>query len=370
MAATAARRRRLQHAEARSALQEDVDHDQIAAVLRVGQPRQRAHLVLGGADDVDRRHLLERGDQVLADDRTVLDDERFQLGHRTARCAMPHVTGGWPSCRVGEGCASAELAEGLAATADGCKGWARFSNTEAPSVGQGAGANKPRSAHRPVGDFLRAVGVCIALVVLCAVARRSAAPPSRRRWSSARSGSPSRTSSARSWPRRWPAPAGRPMHKPGLGNTGILEQALAERRGRPLPGVHRNDRSRAAQARRQSLARRAEPLARAARAEGRDPVRLQQHLCAGDDPRRRPTRSASRRISDLFKPAAAALDARPLARVPAARRRLAGAAQGAYGARAGEPIGLDHGLAYDAVAAGRVDVIDVYSTDAKLGRSA
>ena len=40
----------------------------------------------------------------------------------------------------------------------------------------------------------------------------------------------------------------------------------------------------------------------------------------------------------------------------------------AYGARAGEPIGLDHGLAYDAVAAGRVDVIDVYSTDAKLGR--
>jgi osmoprotectant transport system permease protein len=32
------------------------------------------------------------------------------------------------------------------------------------------------------------------------------------------------------------------------------------------------------------------------------------------------------------------------------------------------PIGLDHGLAYDAVGAGRVDVIDVYSTDAKLGR--
>ncbi|MDQ6628167.1 MAG: ABC transporter permease subunit [Pseudomonadota bacterium] len=32
------------------------------------------------------------------------------------------------------------------------------------------------------------------------------------------------------------------------------------------------------------------------------------------------------------------------------------------------PIGLDHGLAYDAVGAGRVDVIDVYSTDARLGR--
>jgi osmoprotectant transport system permease protein len=30
--------------------------------------------------------------------------------------------------------------------------------------------------------------------------------------------------------------------------------------------------------------------------------------------------------------------------------------------------GLDHGLAYDAVAGGRIDVIDVYSTDAKIGR--
>ncbi|HZW75165.1 MAG TPA: glycine betaine ABC transporter substrate-binding protein, partial [Caldimonas sp.] len=40
----------------------------------------------------------------------------------------------------------------------------------------------------------------------------------------------------------------------------------------------------------------------------------------------------------------------------------------AYGGAGGTPIGLDHGLAYDAVVAGRVDVIDVYSTDAKLGR--
>ncbi len=43
------------------------------------------------------------------------------------------------------------------------------------------------------------------------------------------------------------------------------------------------------------------------------------------------------------------------------------ALQRAYAATA-TPIGLDHGLAYDAVASGRVDVIDVYSTDAKLGR--
>jgi len=32
------------------------------------------------------------------------------------------------------------------------------------------------------------------------------------------------------------------------------------------------------------------------------------------------------------------------------------------------PAGLDHGLAYEAVAAGRTDVIDVYSTDAKIER--
>ncbi len=32
------------------------------------------------------------------------------------------------------------------------------------------------------------------------------------------------------------------------------------------------------------------------------------------------------------------------------------------------PRGLDHGLAYEAVAAGQVDVIDAYSTDAKIGR--
>lgn len=33
-----------------------------------------------------------------------------------------------------------------------------------------------------------------------------------------------------------------------------------------------------------------------------------------------------------------------------------------------DPRGLDHGLAYEALAAGQVDVIDIYSTDAKIGR--
>jgi osmoprotectant transport system permease protein len=40
----------------------------------------------------------------------------------------------------------------------------------------------------------------------------------------------------------------------------------------------------------------------------------------------------------------------------------------AYGLPFGTPTGVDHGLAYDAVAAGRIDVKDVYSTDAKIER--
>lgn len=40
----------------------------------------------------------------------------------------------------------------------------------------------------------------------------------------------------------------------------------------------------------------------------------------------------------------------------------------AYGLAGTKPAGLDHGLAYEALAAGRVDVIDLYSTDAKIAR--
>jgi osmoprotectant transport system permease protein len=41
-------------------------------------------------------------------------------------------------------------------------------------------------------------------------------------------------------------------------------------------------------------------------------------------------------------------------------KRLYGLAQ--------EPTGIDHGLAYEAMAAGRIDAMDVYSTDAKIAR--
>jgi osmoprotectant transport system permease protein len=40
----------------------------------------------------------------------------------------------------------------------------------------------------------------------------------------------------------------------------------------------------------------------------------------------------------------------------------------AYGLASFSPTGLDHGLAYEALAGARVDVIDLYSTDAKIAR--
>ena len=43
------------------------------------------------------------------------------------------------------------------------------------------------------------------------------------------------------------------------------------------------------------------------------------------------------------------------------------ALRAAYGLAA-QPAGLDHGLAYEAIKGGRIDVMDVYTTDAKLAR--
>jgi len=40
----------------------------------------------------------------------------------------------------------------------------------------------------------------------------------------------------------------------------------------------------------------------------------------------------------------------------------------AYGLPFAAPAGLDHGLAYEAIAAGKIDVMDIYTTDAKIER--
>ena len=44
------------------------------------------------------------------------------------------------------------------------------------------------------------------------------------------------------------------------------------------------------------------------------------------------------------------------------------ALRSAYGLTFAAPRGLDHGLAYEALAAGQVDVIDIYTTDAKIAK--
>jgi len=163
------------------------------------------------------------------------------------------------------------------------------------------------------------------------------------------------------------AGAGRPaLHKPGLGNTGILEQALAsgavdlypEYTGTIVRELLKRDGNPSLDELNRWLA----------------PRRLKAAIPLGFNntyalamTRAKAESLGIHRISDLFKPAAGGL---VLGLSHEFLQRADGwpALRKAYGERRSEPIGLDHGLAYDAVAAGRVDVIDVYSTDAKLGR--
>ena len=188
-------------------------------------------------------------------------------------------------CRGGEGCATAEPARGIAAAADGCKEWARFSNTEAPSVGQGLGSNKPRSAHRLVGDFLRAAGVCIALAfallvggsvvaaetkalvvgskrftesyVLGEILAQTLRAPARLPSTSRASAIPA-SSSRRS-------PAARSISTPSTPGRSFANCSSAT-------AIRRSPSSTAGSRR---------------GTRGGGAVRLQQHLCAGDDARRR-----------------------------------------------------------------------------------
>jgi osmoprotectant transport system permease protein len=73
------------------------------------------------------------------------------------------------------------------------------------------------------------------------------------------------------------------------------------------------------------------------------------------------------RISDLARPQAAGLRL-GLSHEFLARADGWPALKAAYGLALAPPGGIDHGLAYEAIAAQRVDLIDIYSTDAKVGR--
>jgi osmoprotectant transport system permease protein len=161
------------------------------------------------------------------------------------------------------------------------------------------------------------------------------------------------------------------QHKQGLGNTGILEAALAsgavdvypeytgtivrELLKRPPDPAHPNP----------SLAQLNEWLA---------PRGLKAAVPFGFNNTYALAMLESRaealhveRISDLLRPEAAGLK---LGFSHEFLERADGwpALKAAYKLAFAAPAGIDHGLAYDAVKDGRVDLIDIYSTDAKVGR--
>jgi len=160
--------------------------------------------------------------------------------------------------------------------------------------------------------------------------------------------------------------AGRPaVHRQGLGNTGILEQALASGAVHVYPEytgtIVRELLKREGNPSLEELNRWLAPRGLVAAV----PLGFNNTYALAMSEARAKSLGISR-ISDLA--AAGARDLK-LGLSHEFLQRTDGwpALSRAY-ALAPTPIGLDHGLAYDAVAAGRVDVIDVYSTDAKLGR--
>jgi len=159
------------------------------------------------------------------------------------------------------------------------------------------------------------------------------------------------------------------LHRQGLGNTGILEQALAsgavdvypEYTGTIVRELLKRPQSDA----NPSLAELNEWLA---------PRGLKAAVPLGFNNTYALAMLESRaaalgitRISDLATPSASALR---LGLSHEFLERADGwpALKAAYRLPLAAPNGLDHGLAYDAISAGRVDLIDIYATDAKVGR--
>jgi osmoprotectant transport system permease protein len=159
------------------------------------------------------------------------------------------------------------------------------------------------------------------------------------------------------------------VHRQGLGNTGILEQALAsgavdvypEYTGTIVRELLKRPQSDA----NPTLAELNEWLA---------PRGLKVAVPLGFNNTYALAMLESRaaelgiaRISDLAKPVAQALRL-GLSHEFLERGDGWPALKVAYQLPLAAPNGLDHGLAYDAISAGRVDLIDIYATDAKVGR--
>lgn len=158
-------------------------------------------------------------------------------------------------------------------------------------------------------------------------------------------------------------------HRQGMGNTGILEQALAsgavdvypEYTGTIVRELLKRPQSNA----NPSLAELNEWLA---------PRGLKAAVPLGFNNTYALAMLESRaaelgiaRVSDLVKPSAQTLRL-GLSHEFLERGDGWPALKTAYKLPLAAPNGLDHGLAYDAISAGRVDLIDIYATDAKVGR--
>ncbi|WP_280154916.1 glycine betaine ABC transporter substrate-binding protein [Piscinibacter sp. XHJ-5] len=155
-------------------------------------------------------------------------------------------------------------------------------------------------------------------------------------------------------------------HKQGLGNTGILEQALASGSVDVYPEY-------TGTIVRELLKREGNPSLAELNA-WLAPRGLKAAVPLGFNNtyalamrEEQAQRLGIARISDLAKPQAASLRL-GLSHEFLARADGWPALKAAYQLPLAAPGGLDHGLAYDAVAAERVDLIDIYSTDAKVGR--
>ncbi len=160
------------------------------------------------------------------------------------------------------------------------------------------------------------------------------------------------------------AAGARAEHKPGLGNTAVLYEALRqgaidvypEYTGTLAREILRTD----ARLDLEALNRRLEPLGLAASA----PLGFDNTYALGMR-RALAERLGIRRISDLAPHPELRFG---LSHEFLGRRDGWPGLAAAYALPTRAPSGLDHGLAYEALAAGKVDVIDLYSTDAKIAR--
>ena len=83
----------------------------------------------------------------------------------------------------------------------------------------------------------------------------------------------------------------------------------------------------------------------------------------------RETVAAAQGIATRVRPRAPCRSLRSGSRTSSCAARTAGPGlRAAYGLPQTAPRGLDHGIAYEALAAGQVDAIDIYTTDAKIAR--